>query len=83
MFAMPRPAGAPITAHITDINAAILTLNVGSNAGVTVGDRLEILHENAPIGEIVITSAEPAFSVGRYAGATPPQIGDLAAPPRK
>jgi hypothetical protein len=83
MLMVPRAAPGPFTAHITDINAAILTLDAGLNAGVKTGDHLAILHEGVPIGEIVITSANPAFSVGRYAGTTAPQIGDTAAPPKK
>ena len=79
----PRPAASTFTAHVTDINAMILTLDAGSNAGVRVGDHLEILHESSVVGEVIITSAEPAFSVGRYTGITPPQIGDTAALPKK
>jgi hypothetical protein len=94
--AEPAPAMAPriarqamavakplINAQITDINAAILTVDAGSNVGVKAGDHLTILHDGNPIGEIVITTVEPAFSVGRFTGTTPPRIGDIAATPKK
>jgi Curli production assembly/transport component CsgG len=68
----------PLSAKITDVNAAILTLDAGSQAGVKTGDRLTVLHEGSAIGAVVITTSEQSFSVGRYTGTTPPQIGDIA-----
>jgi hypothetical protein len=34
---------------VTDVNATILTLNVGSKAGVKPGDRLEVRRAGKPI----------------------------------
>lgn len=78
--AMPRPA---VTAHITDVNAAIVTIDMGSNADVRIGDRLDVSHDDSRIGFLIVTSAEAGFAVGKYSGATPPSVGDTAETPKK
>jgi hypothetical protein len=73
----------PVTARITDVNAAIVTIDKGSTADVRVGDLLDVLHDNLKIGFVVVTTAEPGFSVGRYSGSILPLIGDTAQTPKK
>jgi hypothetical protein len=65
-----------ITAKITDVNAAILTLDAGSQAGIQTGDRFNVLRNGVILGTVVITTSEPAFAVGRYTGTTTARIGD-------
>jgi hypothetical protein len=76
----PRP---PVTARITDVNAAIVTIDKGSTADVRVGDPLDVFQDNLKIGFIVVTTAEPGFSVGRYSGSILPLIGDTVQTPKK
>jgi hypothetical protein len=79
-MAVPRP---PVTARVTDVNAAIVTIDKGSTADVRAGDLLDVLHDNLKIGFIVVTTAEPGFSVGRYTGSILPLIGDTVQTPKK
>jgi hypothetical protein len=79
-MAAPRP---PVTARITDVNAAIVTIDKGATAGVRVGDPLDVFQDNLRIGFLIVTTAEPGFSVGRYSGATSPLIGDTVQTPKK
>jgi hypothetical protein len=78
--AVPRPS---ISARITDVNASILTMDHGSDAGVRVGDQFEVLHDNSPIGFLTVTTAEPLLSVGRFSGIKTPEIGDTVITPKK
>jgi hypothetical protein len=61
---------------ITDVNAAILTLNVGAKAGVKVGDRLEVRRDGKAIGRVVVSTVKDSFSVGAFEGSGPARIGD-------
>jgi len=78
--AMPTPT---VTARITGVDAAIITIEAGAQAGIKPGDRLDVLHDNSPIGYITITTAEPGFSVGKYTGQKVPEVGDTAVTPKK
>ncbi len=62
---------------VTDVNASILTLNVGLKTGVKVGDRLEVRRAGKPIGRVVISTVKDSFSVGAFEGAGSPKIGDV------
>jgi hypothetical protein len=73
----------PVHAQITDVNGAIVTIDKGSTADVRAGDLLDVVHDNLKVGFIVITTAEPGFSVGRYSGSVLPLIGDTAQTPKK
>jgi hypothetical protein len=72
-----------VTGKITDVNATIITVNVGERAGVKIGERLDILHDNTNIGYVIINVTEPEYSVGKYTGEKTPAIGDIAATPKK
>jgi curli biogenesis system outer membrane secretion channel CsgG len=61
---------------VTDVNASILTVNVGLKAGVKMGDRLEVRRAGKPIGRVVISTVKDSFSVGAFEGAGPAKIGD-------
>jgi hypothetical protein len=85
-FAAPRPASltrTPVAAKISDVTATILTIDAGSSSGIRVDDKLEVLHDNSPIGLLTITTVEPTFSVGTYSGVKAPEIGDAAVTPKK
>ncbi len=70
-----------------------LVLNIGSRAGLKVGDRLQVRRKvrevrdpatgkvlrsiENPVGEVVITEVDESSSVGNYNGATPAKVGDV------
>jgi curli biogenesis system outer membrane secretion channel CsgG len=78
---------------VADVSGATLIVNVGSKAGVSVGDRLQVTragreikdpvtgnvlrHTASPVGEVVITEVEEGSSSGTFTGAMPPVVGDL------
>jgi curli biogenesis system outer membrane secretion channel CsgG len=77
---------------VADSSGGTLILNVGSRAGVQVGDRLfvrrpvrevkdpetgKILRRvETNLGEVVINQVDEASSVGTYSGASPAKVGD-------
>jgi hypothetical protein len=61
---------------VTNMNAGVLTLNIGSKAGVKVGDRLEIRRDGKTIGRVAIGTVRDSLSAGFFEGASPPRIGD-------
>ena len=77
---------------IADVSGNTVILNVGSRAGVKVGDRLQVRRKvrevrdpatgkviralENTIGEVVITEVDEVSAVGTYTGSTPPKVGD-------
>jgi curli biogenesis system outer membrane secretion channel CsgG len=77
---------------VADYSGGTVILNVGSQAGVKVGDKLKIKRVTREVkdpvsgkvlrrieetlGEVTITEVDATSAVGTYAGATPPQVGD-------
>lgn len=77
---------------VADATGGELVLNVGSKAGVKVGDRLKVVRIGREIrdpetgkvirrteetlGEVEITEVDELSSVGRYSGKTPAKVGD-------
>ena len=76
---MLQNARLKIDGLVTDVNASILTLNVGLKAGVKVGDRLEVRRAGKPIGRVAISAVKDASSVGAFEGSGPARIGDSVA----
>jgi curli biogenesis system outer membrane secretion channel CsgG len=77
---------------VADASGNTLVLNVGTRAGLKVGDRLEVkrsLREvrdpasgkvirriEDKLGVLVITEADEQSAVGAFSGTTPPKVGD-------
>ncbi len=77
---------------VADVSGDTLVLNIGAGAGVKVGDRLAVKRSKREIkdpatgkvirriednvGEIVITEVDASSSVGKFAGAMMPSVGD-------
>ncbi len=77
---------------VADVTGNSLVLNVGTKAGVKVGDRLEVRRKVRAIkdpatgkvirsiedrmGDVVITEADELSSVGTYAGSSAAKVGD-------
>jgi curli biogenesis system outer membrane secretion channel CsgG len=83
-----------VSGLIADVEGNTLILNVGSKAGVKVGDHLAILHKgkeirdpatgkvlktlNTRLGDVTITEVDEDSATGTYTGSTPPKVGDVA-----
>jgi curli biogenesis system outer membrane secretion channel CsgG len=83
---------------VADVSGSTLILNVGSRAGVKVGDKLDIVRVGREIrdpatgrvirrstdqlGEIKITEVDDLSSVGTFTGAGTPKVGDAAKTPQ-
>ncbi|MGD0307900.1 MAG: CsgG/HfaB family protein [Acidobacteriota bacterium] len=77
---------------VADVNGDTLVLNVGSKAGVKVGDKLSVVRTGREVrdpstgkvirrieealGEVVITEVDEQSSVGKYTGTAPAKVGD-------
>jgi len=91
-------AKLPVTAVrieglVADVSGATLILNIGSRAGVHVGDRLQVARAgreikdpatgnvlrrtDAPVGEVIVSEVEEGSSSGTFSGPVPPIVGDL------
>ncbi len=83
-----------VSGLVADVEGNTVILNVGTKAGVKVGDRLAIsrkgkeIHDPATgkvlkvvltkVGDLTITQADEGSSTGTYSGSTPPAVGDAA-----
>ena len=81
-----------INGLVADASGGTLILNVGTKAGVKVGDKLQVTRPIREIkdpstgkvlrriedklGEIVITEADETSAVGKYTGSQPAKVGD-------
>jgi hypothetical protein len=86
-----------VTVHVeglvADATGGMLVLNVGTRAGIKVGDRLQVRRKirevrdpasgkilrsiENTIGEVTITDADESSSVGQFSGSTPAKVGDV------
>jgi curli biogenesis system outer membrane secretion channel CsgG len=78
---------------VADASGGTLVLNVGTKAGIKVGDRLQVRRKirdvrdpasgkilrsiEDKIGDVVITDADERSAVGTYTGTTPAKVGDV------
>lgn len=77
---------------VADASGGVLVLNIGSRAGLKVGDRLQVRRKirevrdpasgkvlrsiEDKVGEVVITEVDERSAVGNYTGASPAKVGD-------
>lgn len=89
---LPTRAAAKIEGLVADSTAGTLVLNVGSKAGIKVGDKLEVRRVGREIkdpatgkvirrieekvGEVTITEVDEQSAVGTFAGAAEAKVGD-------
>lgn len=82
-----------INGLVADVSGSTLILNVGSRAGVKVGDRLQVRRKirevrdpatgkviraiEDKIGEVVITEVDEVSSVGAFTGTVAAKVGDV------
>ncbi len=86
-----------IAGVVADVSGDTLVLNVGSRAGVKVGDHYAVKRStrsiNDPVtgkvirriednvGSVTITEVDEASAVGKFAGSMPPKVGDVVKNP--
>ncbi len=91
---LPTVKPPPVSGLVADVTGNTLIMNVGTKAGVKVGDHLGIFRKGKEIrdpatgkvlkvmetrlGDVTITQADESSSTGTYSGPTPPQVGDAA-----
>lgn len=93
---LPRWTPPPLKGEITDASTPNIVIDVGSAAGLKVGDEMlvtRVVHvvrervANQPVGsiedqvgELTITSVHEDSAVGRFSGGGKPAVGDLVRP---
>jgi len=85
-------AAAPLDGLVADVAGSDLVVNVGSAAGIHVGDKLTISRGSrtikdpatgkplrtieAPVGILTVTSVDANSASGKFAGSETPKVGD-------
>jgi curli biogenesis system outer membrane secretion channel CsgG len=89
----PKVAAAPaLDGLVADVSGSDLIVNVGTGAGVKVGDQLAITRVSrtikdpatgkplrtieAPVGFLAVTSVDAASASGKFSGTDTPKVGD-------
>lgn len=86
------PPPAPVDGLVADASTDDIIINVGSGAGLKVGDTLAVTRVlrtvkdpstgkvlrtiDSPVGTLTITSVEAGSAVGKFAGSGKPTVGD-------
>lgn len=91
---LPHEAPAPVVINglVADATGNSIVINVGTGAGVHVGDKLMITRVSRvikdpatgkpirsiedPVGTVTITSADASSAVGTFSGSGQPKVGD-------
>jgi len=86
LAAPPQDRLKQMNAQVTDINGTIVSISVGTNAGLKRGDTLEIVRAGRAIGTVRLTEAGETFAVGPFSpapgGPAVPRAGDFAQTPQ-
>ncbi len=64
--------------QVTDVIDRTVTLDIGTDAGVQVGDRLSIRRGQETIGQVVVTASTDTSATGTFSGRIPAKAGDIA-----
>ncbi len=91
---LPTVKAAPVDGLIADVSGNTLILNVGSSAGLKVGDVLQVSHTGREIkdpatgkvlrridedlGKVTLTEVDAGSAVGTYSGPAGVKVGDHA-----
>ncbi|MFZ0630281.1 MAG: CsgG/HfaB family protein [Acidobacteriaceae bacterium] len=97
---LPTMVAAPVVVNglVADASSADIIVNVGSKAGVKVGDKLNVTRVvrvvkdpatgkplrsiEDPVGQLIITSVDADSAVGNFSGPGKPQTGDTVKSPQ-
>jgi curli biogenesis system outer membrane secretion channel CsgG len=90
--AVAAPPAAPVDGLVADASTDEIIINVGSGAGVKVGDTLAVTRVvrtvkdpatgkvlrtiDQPVGTLTITSVDAGSAVGKFSGTDKPVVGD-------
>lgn len=82
--AVGRPAAdrlRQLNARVNDINGSIVSVSVGTNAGLKTGDALQVVRGDRVIGVVRLSEARESFAVGPFVPASgvtdTPRVGDI------
>ncbi len=64
--------------QVTDVIDKTATLNIGSDAGIKIGDRVSIRRGQETIGHVLITASTETSATGTFSGRIPAKAGDIA-----
>lgn len=94
---LPTHVNAPASGLVADVSGKTLVVNIGSQAGLKVGDRLAVKRIGRQItdpatgkvirrieeslGEILVTEVDDTSAVGTYTGPGVPKVGDAVRTP--
>jgi curli biogenesis system outer membrane secretion channel CsgG len=89
----------PVSGMVADVAGSDIIINVGTAAGVRVGDHLTVTHPvrvvkdpatgkvirtvENTVGELTITSSDATSAVGTFKGSPVPKVGDTVKSPAK
>jgi curli biogenesis system outer membrane secretion channel CsgG len=89
---LPEAEAVAIAGLVADVAGNDIVINIGKQAGVTVGAKLTVMHPvrtvkdpatgkvlrtiENPVGDLTITSVDATSAVGTFSGGTPPAVGD-------
>lgn len=90
---LPTAAAAPVNGLIADASSPDIIINVGSSAGVSVGQKLHVTRVvrvvkdpstgkplrsiEDTVGELTVTSVDSGSAVGHFSGSGTPKVGDV------
>jgi curli biogenesis system outer membrane secretion channel CsgG len=93
----PPPPAVVVSGLVADASTPDVIVNVGSQAGLKVGDKLEVSRVvrvvkdpstgkplrsiTNPVGELTITSVDASSAVGSFSGTGTPKVGDTVKTP--
>jgi hypothetical protein len=87
---------APVSGLVADVSGTTLIINIGTNAGVKVGTKLDVVRPrvikdptthkdlktvDTSLGSLTITSADATTASGMYTGTSPTKVGDAVRTP--
>ena len=94
---LPTAAAVAVSGLVADASTSDIIVNVGSSAGLKVGDKLLVTHPvrvikdpttgkplrsiENQVGQLTITSVDSGSAVGSFTGTGKPQVGDTVKTP--
>jgi len=86
------PPAAPVDGLVADASTPEIIVNVGTKAGLKVGDTLAVTRIlrtvkdpatgkvlrtlDSPVGTLTVTSVDADSAIGKFSGAGAPKVGD-------
>ena len=61
-----KPAPAGVRGKVTGASGGFGQINIGSDSGLSVGNKLTVFRGNEYLGDLVLTTVQPKIAVGRF-----------------